>query len=77
MSARDQITGRAVGGLEHLVDQVRADARHRGALGAAQTFATLDGEVTIDWREDDWVRITFSGDGRERTYVLSPSWPDV
>jgi hypothetical protein len=57
-----------------LVDQVREDATSRGALAASQTFRTADGEVTVDYRAGDWLRITFTGDRPERTHVLPPDW---
>lgn len=64
----------AHGEMLELVDQVRADAAARGAVAASQTFKTADGEVTVDFRAGDWLRITFTGDGPERTHVLSPDW---
>lgn len=67
---------RTCGGQEllEIVDQVRADAAARGALAASQTFRTLDGEVAVDYRAGDWLRITFRGDAPERTHVLPPDW---
>lgn len=56
------------------VTQLRADATARGAVAASVTFRTADGEVTLDWRAGDWLRVTFSGDAPERTYVLPPDW---
>lgn len=62
------------GELLELVDQVRADAERCGAVASSQTFRTLDGEVTIDYRVGDWLKITFRGDRPERTHVLAPDW---
>lgn len=61
--------------LVELVDQVREDAERRGAIASKQTFTTADGEVEVDYRAGDWLRITFTGDAHARTHVLSPNWP--
>lgn len=56
------------------VDLVRDEADRHGVLAASMTFRTADGEVDVDYRAGDWLRITFRGDGPERTHVLPPDW---
>lgn len=63
--------------LHTLVERLRADTRARGAIAASQTFRTLDGEVEVDWRDGDYLRVTFTGDAASRTHVMPPDWPDA
>lgn len=74
MSLPERIREAELADLVELVDQVRVDAEHRGAVGASFTFRTLDGEVCVDWRREDWLKVTLTGDAAERTYVLDPTW---
>jgi hypothetical protein len=60
--------------LIEAIEQVRSDAARRQALAVSETFRTADGEMTIDYRAGDWLRISFSGDGPSRTHVLPPDW---
>lgn len=62
------------GELAQLANQVRAETEERGATAGSLTWRTADGEVTLDYRAGDWLKITFAGDAPERTYVLSPDW---
>lgn len=52
------------------VDEVRQKADELGALQLTAVLPTFDGEATIDYRPQDWLRITVAG----RQFNLPPDW---
>jgi hypothetical protein len=61
--------------LADAAEELRKDARARGVTEATGTLGTLDGEITLEYRAEDYLRITFTGDAPERSYLLAPDWP--
>lgn len=52
------------------VDEVREKTHQLGALQLTAVLPTFDGEATIDYRPQDWLKISVLG----RQYVLPPDW---
>ena len=64
-------------GLQRDIAAVREHAHALGVRSLAATFATFDGEVTIEVRPDTWLAITLWDDGpEERVYMFGPDWPE-
>lgn len=55
------------------VDVVRAKADELGANAISVTWPTLDGEVTVEYRRDDWLKVVYAT-AEPKTYVLAPDW---
>jgi hypothetical protein len=56
------------------LDVVRDTADQLAASRIAVTWPTLDGEVTVDYRPGDFLRVVFADRGEPRTFVLDPEW---
>lgn len=61
-------------GLPQAVATLRHQLAAENLVQLAKTWRTLDGEMTIDYRPGDYLRIRLTGDAPERTYVLDPDW---
>lgn len=60
--------------LAGVVGLVRRQAADLDALEVAVTWRTSTGEMQVDFRAGDYVRITFAGDAPARQWLLPPEW---
>lgn len=59
--------------LYETVDEIREYAHRLGARQIVATMPTFDGEAVIDYRPDDWLKISLPV-VRENPFVLPPDW---
>lgn len=60
--------------LPEAVATLHAQVAAEELVGLAKTWRTADGEMTIDYRPGDYLRIELAGDAPARTFVLEPDW---